>query len=86
MSEGMFKKGIGKIKSFKETEKINFIDMINEAKKEFPLETFEYKQPHNLTLAQYKARYDEMAHEILEIVAWRLRWFGCREQEAHPCK
>lgn len=56
-------------------------DDIEEAKKEFPLKHFNYKQPHNLTLEQYKVRYDQLAHQILEVIQWKLRWFGLADAE-----
>jgi hypothetical protein len=34
------------------------------------------KSPHNLLLEEYKDRYEELEHQMLEILSWRFRWFG----------
>ena len=51
-------------------------DVLDEANKDFPIVEFEYEVPHNLPLEEYKNRYEEFEHQMLEILNWRFRWFG----------
>ena len=51
-------------------------DVLDEANRDFPLVEFEYKVPHNFRLEDYKNKYEELEHQMLEILAWRFRWFG----------
>ena len=34
------------------------------------------KLPHDFPLEEYKNRYEELEHQMLEILNWRFRWFG----------
>jgi len=51
-------------------------DVLKESNRDFPLIEFEYKVPHNFPLEEYKNRYEELEHQILEILSWRFRWLG----------
>jgi len=51
-------------------------DVLDEANRDFPLVEFEYKVPHAFPLEEYKSRYEELEHQMLEILNWRFRWFG----------
>jgi hypothetical protein len=51
-------------------------DVLDEANRDFPIVEFEYEVPHDLPLEEYKARYEELEHQMLEILNWRFRWFG----------
>ena len=51
-------------------------DVLDEANRDFPLIEFEYKIPHNFPLEEYKNGYEELEHQMLEILSWRFRWFG----------
>jgi hypothetical protein len=51
-------------------------DVLEEANRDFQLVEFEYEIPHNFPLEEYKNRYEELEHQMLEILNWRFRWFG----------
>jgi hypothetical protein len=51
-------------------------DVLDEANRDFPLIEFEYEVPHNLPFEEYTNRYEELEHQMLEILSWRSRWFG----------
>ena len=51
-------------------------DVLDEANLDFPLIEFEYEIPHKFPLEEYKARYEELEHQMVEILSWRFRWFG----------
>jgi hypothetical protein len=51
-------------------------DVLDESKRDFPLVEFEYEVPHNFSIDEYKSRYEELEHQMLEILSWRVRWFG----------
>ena len=51
-------------------------DVLDEANRDFPLIEFEYDIPHNFTLEEYKRKYEELEHQMLEVLNWRFRWFG----------
>lgn len=51
-------------------------DVLDEANRDFPLIEFEYEIPHKFSLEEYKSRYEELEHQMLEILSWRFRWFG----------
>jgi hypothetical protein len=55
-----------------------FVNMkdVNEARKTFPLQNFKYEEPREWNLQQYKAAYEKIAHQILNIIEWNLHWFG----------
>ena len=54
-------------------------DVLNEANKDFPLRDFDYEVPHKWTLEEYKDRYERLEQQMLEIINWRIRWFGNKE-------
>jgi len=51
-------------------------DVLDEANQDFPIVEFEYEVPHDLPLEAYKDRYEELEHQMVEILNWRFRWFG----------
>lgn len=51
-------------------------DVLHEANNDFPSIEFQYEIPHNWPIEEYKKRYEELEHQMLEILSWRLRWFG----------
>jgi hypothetical protein len=51
-------------------------DVLDEANLDFPLIEFEYEIPHKFSLEEYKTRYEELEHQMVEILSWRFRWFG----------
>lgn len=53
-------------------------DVLNEANNDFPLRDFDYEVPHKWTLEEYKDRYERLEQQMLEIISWRVRWFGKR--------
>jgi hypothetical protein len=46
------------------------------ANKNFPLIEFDYEIPHKWPLEEYKKRYEILERQMLEIIKWRLLWFG----------
>jgi len=54
---------------------------IGEARKEMPLEMFDYKQPRKWNLLEYQQHYDALAHQVLELLLWFEKWFGSDENE-----
>jgi hypothetical protein len=51
-------------------------DVLHEANNDFPSIDFEYEIPHKWPVEEYKNRYEELERQMLEIINWRLRWFG----------
>ena len=51
-------------------------DVLAEANKNFPLVEFGYELPHNWPIKEYKNRYENLERQMLEIIQWRLSWFG----------
>ncbi len=51
-------------------------DVLNEANIDFPLMEFDYEIPHKWPIEEYKKRYEELEQQMLEIIKWRVRWFG----------
>lgn len=51
-------------------------EVLQEATDDFPLTDFEYVVPHNMTSEKYVERYEELEQHMVEILNWRLRWFG----------
>jgi hypothetical protein len=51
-------------------------DVLDEANRDFPFLEFEYEVPHNFALEDYKSKYEELEHQMLEVLNWRFRWFG----------
>jgi len=83
MKEGEFKRrlygeGVGfqitKILRAIETEDIRKI--VEEARKEFPLEQFKCEEPRKWNMPQYEVCYAEAAKKILEMASWFIKWFG----------
>lgn len=51
-------------------------DVLAEANKAFPLIEFDYEIPHKWPIEEYKKRYEILERQMLEIINWRLLWFG----------
>ena len=51
-------------------------EILEDIKEEFPIEKFEYKEPTNLPLGDYKLLYEKVAHQMLEVLHWYNRYFG----------
>jgi hypothetical protein len=51
-------------------------DVLEESNRDFPFIEFEYKVPHDFPLEEYRDRYEELEHQMLEILSWRFRWLG----------
>ena len=51
-------------------------DILTEANKNFPLIEFDYEIPHKWPIEEYKKRYEILERQMLEIIKWRLLWFG----------
>ncbi len=56
-------------------------DVLNEANVDFPLIKFDYEIPHKWPIEEYKKRYEELEQQMLEIISWRIRWFGNKETD-----
>jgi hypothetical protein len=54
-------------------------DVLYEANRDFPLIEFEYEVPHKWPIDEYKQRYESLEQQMLEIISWRVRWFGKKE-------
>lgn len=57
------------------------LKVVDEARKEMPLEMFDYKQPRKWNLLEYQQYYDALAHQVLELLLWFEKWFGSDENE-----
>ncbi|MCW3998431.1 MAG: hypothetical protein NWF10_07680 [Candidatus Bathyarchaeota archaeon] len=51
-------------------------DVLAEANKAFPLIEFDYEIPHKWPIEEYKKRYEILERQMMEIINWRLLWFG----------
>lgn len=51
-------------------------DILKDANNDFPLIKFEYELPHKWPNEEYKLRYEELERQLMEVLNWRLRWFG----------
>lgn len=51
-------------------------DIIKEADKDFPSLDFDYELPHKWRTDEYKEKYEELESQLIEVLAWRARWFG----------
>ena len=51
-------------------------DVLEESNRDFPFIEFEYKVPHDFPIEEYRDRYEELEHQMLEILSWRFRWLG----------
>ena len=54
-------------------------DILNEAEMDFPTIEFEYEIPHKWRIEEYTNRYEQLERQMLEILSWRIRWFGKKE-------
>jgi hypothetical protein len=57
-------------------------DVLNEVDQDFSDVHFIYELPHRWTIDEYSERYEDLEHQIIEIVAWRIRWFGKKNTES----
>ena len=51
-------------------------DIIEEANKDFPTLDFDYELPHKWPTNEYQKKYEELEAQMIEVIAWRARWFG----------
>jgi hypothetical protein len=51
-------------------------DVIKEANQDFPTLDFDYDLPHKWRSEEYREKYEEIERQMIEILAWRARWFG----------
>jgi hypothetical protein len=51
-------------------------DILHEANNDFPSLEFEYELPHKWQAEEYEMRYEELERQMVEVLNWRLRWFG----------
>ena len=51
-------------------------DVIKEANQDFPKLDFDYELPHKWRSEEYQKKYEELERQMIEILAWRARWFG----------
>ncbi len=56
-------------------------DVLNEANQDFPSLDFEIDVPHKWAIQEYKDRYEELERQMMEILTWRIRWFGNKETD-----
>ena len=50
-------------------------DVIEEANQDFPSLDFDYDLPHKWRNEEYQEKYEELERQMIEILAWRTRWF-----------
>ncbi len=55
-------------------------DILREADKDFPPVDFDFEIPHKWTAQEYKAQYEELERQMLEVLKWRQLWFGKMDQ------
>lgn len=51
-------------------------DVVEEANKDFPNLDFDYELPHKWQSSEYQEKYEELERQMIEVIAWRARWFG----------
>lgn len=51
-------------------------DILKEANKAFPLIEFDYEIPHKWPIEEYRSRYELLERQMLQILKWRINWFG----------
>ena len=51
-------------------------DIIKDANQDFPTLDFDYGLPHKWRNEEYQEKYEELERQMIEILAWRVRWFG----------
>ena len=56
-------------------------DVLNEANQDFPAIDFEFEVPHKWPVEECKDRYEELERQMIEILSWRIRWFGRKETD-----
>jgi len=56
-------------------------DVIKEANQDFPTVDFNYELPHKWRTEEYRDKYEELERQMIEILAWRARWFGQKKDK-----
>jgi len=56
-------------------------DVIKEANQDFPTVDFNYELPHKWRAEEYQDKYEELERQMIEILAWRARWFGQKKDK-----
>jgi hypothetical protein len=56
-------------------------DVIKEANQDFPTVDFNYELPHKWRAEEYQEKYEEIERQMVEILAWRARWFGQKKDK-----
>ncbi len=51
-------------------------DVVKEANQDFPPLDFDFELPHKWQAGEYQERYEELERQMVEVIAWRARWFG----------
>jgi hypothetical protein len=51
-------------------------DVIEEANADFPTLNFDYELPHKWRADEYQEKYEELERQMIEVIAWKARWFG----------
>jgi hypothetical protein len=51
-------------------------DVLEEANNDFPALDFDYELPHKWGNNEYQKKLEELESQMIEIIAWRARWFG----------
>jgi hypothetical protein len=56
-------------------------DVFEEANQDFPTVDFDYELPHKWRAEEYQGKYEELERQMIEILAWRARWFGLKKEK-----
>ena len=56
-------------------------DVIKEANQDFPTVDFNYELPHKWRAEEYQEKYEEIERQMVQILAWRARWFGQKKDK-----
>ena len=56
-------------------------DTLEEANKDFPVLNFDYELPHKWRVDEYQEKYEELERQMIEVIAWKTRWFGQKTQK-----
>jgi hypothetical protein len=56
-------------------------DVLEEANKDFPVLDFDYELPHKWSSNEYQKRYEELESQMIEIIAWKTRWFSQKQKK-----
>jgi hypothetical protein len=51
-------------------------DVLKEANDDFPTLEFDFELPHKWQANEYKEKYEELERQMIEVIAWRAKWFG----------